>query len=83
MVRAETRTYTIQRETKNPALAKASGLLPPSSVGRRSRIKEIAMMAKMVKMSTCGEGQGVYVWKLGLGLGVGAGMRVFGSKARW
>ena len=54
MVRAETRTYTIQRETKNPALAKASGLLPPSSVGRRSRIKEIAMMAKMVKMSTCG-----------------------------
>ena len=54
MVRDETRTYTIQRETKNPALAKASGLLPPSSVGRRSRIKEIAMMAKMVKMSTCG-----------------------------
>ena len=74
MVRAETRTYTIQRETKNPALAKASGLLPPSSVGRRSRIKEIAMMAKMVKMSTCGEGQGVEV---GVGVGIGAGMRVW------
>ena len=80
MVRDETRTYTIQRETKNPALAKASGLLPPSSVGRRSRIKEIAMMAKMVKMSTCGEGQGVEV---GVGVGIGAGMRAFGSKARW
>ena len=71
MVRAETRTYTIQRETKNPALAKASGLLPPSSVGRRSRIKEIAMMAKMVKMSTC-EGQDGD-WGQGWGWGLGLG----------